>query len=418
MKCGFVSLVGRPNVGKITLLNSVLGMKLAITSNVSGTTRNVIQGIYNDSDSQIVFVDTPGIHKPTHKLGSLMNKKAYNNTEGVDVILFLVDIFKGFGRGDQFILDKIKDKGVPVFLLLNKIDQVKNKENLLNEINKLKELYDFAEIIPISAMKHDNVDLLVSCIKKHLDEQEAIFSEDDLTNVSTRFIMAEFLREKILELTHDEIPHTVTCYVENYEEYDEVVHIKVLVVVDRDNIKKIIIGKGGSMLKEIGTRARYDMEKFLGKKVFLETYVKTLKNWRDQEKYFLELQKVGNRGYTTGFALGNNNGESYSYDISKGLAGADFLCEFQTIDPPPALTGTLPHGEGNYFPVKIKNKMLVGDEVEIITSDEQFIATVEAVKNADGEDLPLGNTNDDVYVRFSQSPKNPEYALVRTVGIK
>ena len=138
-------------------------------------------------------------------------------------------------------------------------------------------------------MKHDNVDLLVSCIKKYLDEQDAIFSEDDLTNVSTRFIMAEFLREKILELTHDEIPHTVTCYVENYEEDDEVVHIQVLVVVDRDNIKKIIIGKGGSMLKEIGTRARYDMEKFLGKKVFLETYVKTLKNWRDQEKYFLEL---------------------------------------------------------------------------------------------------------------------------------
>ena len=193
MKCGFVSLVGRPNVGKSTLLNSVLGMKLAITSNVSGTTRNVIQGIYNDNDSQIVFVDTPGIHKPTHKLGSLMNKKAYSNTEGVDIVLFLVDISKGFGRGDQFILDKIKDKGVPIFLLLNKIDQVKNKEKLLTEIDKLKELYEFAEIIPISAMKHDNVDLLVSCIKKYLDEQEAIFSEDDLTNVSTRFIMAEFL---------------------------------------------------------------------------------------------------------------------------------------------------------------------------------------------------------------------------------
>ena len=215
MKCGFVSLVGRPNVGKSTLLNSVLGMKLAITSNVSGTTRNVIQGIYNDEDSQIVFVDTPGIHKPTHKLGNLMNKKAYNNTEGVDIVLFLIDISKGFGKGDQFILDRIKDKGVPIFLLLNKIDQVKNKEKLLSEINKLKELYDFAEIIPISAMKKDNVDTLVSCIKKYLDDSEAIFSEDDLTNVSTRFIMAEFVREKILELTHDEIPHTVTCYVEH-----------------------------------------------------------------------------------------------------------------------------------------------------------------------------------------------------------
>lgn len=289
MKCGFVSLVGRPNVGKSTLLNSLLGMKLAITSNVSGTTRNVIQGIYNDSDCQIIFVDTPGIHKPTHKLGNLMNKKAYNNTEGVDIILFLIDISKGFGRGDQFILDKIKDKGVPIFLLLNKIDQVKDKSKLLGEINKLKDFYDFTEIIPISAIKNDNIDVLISCIKNHLEEADAIYSEDDLTNVSTRFIMAEFVREKILELTHDEIPHTVTCYVENYEEDDDIVHIQVLVVVDRENIKKIIIGKGGSMLKEIGTRARLDMEKFLGKKVFLETYVKTLKNWRDQEKYFLEL---------------------------------------------------------------------------------------------------------------------------------
>jgi len=289
MKCGFVSLVGRPNVGKSTLLNSVLGMKLAITSNVSGTTRNVIQGIYNDDDSQIVFVDTPGIHKPTHKLGSLMNKKAYNNTEGVDIVLFLVDISKGFGKGDQFVLDRIKDKGVPVFLLLNKIDQVKNKEVLLKEISRLRELYDFAEIIPISARNKDNVDTLIKCIKDHLDEAEAIFSEDELTNVTTRFIMAEFVREKVMELTREEIPHSVTCYVENYEEDDEVVHIQVLVVVDRDNIKKIVIGKGGAMLKEIGTRARIDMEKFLGKKVFLETYVKTLKNWRDEEKYFLEL---------------------------------------------------------------------------------------------------------------------------------
>ena len=289
MKCGFVSLVGRPNVGKSSLLNSILGTKLAITSNVSGTTRNVIQGIYNDDDSQIIFVDTPGIHKAQNKLGSLMNKKAYNNTEGVDVILFLIDISKGFGKGDQFILDRIKDKGIPVFLLLNKIDLVKDKTKLLEDISKLKDLYDFAEIIPISAKKSDNVNLLLDCIKKELDDSERIFSEEELTNVTTRFIMAEFVREKVLELTHDEIPHTVTCYVENFEEDNKVVHIQVLIVVDRDNIKKIIIGKQGSMLKEIGTRARKDMEEFLGKKVFLETYVKTLKNWRDQEKYFLEL---------------------------------------------------------------------------------------------------------------------------------
>ena len=289
MKCGFVSLVGRPNVGKSTVLNILLGMKLAITSNVSGTTRNVIQGIYHDEDSQIIFIDTPGIHKPTHKLGNLMNKKAYNNTEGVDVILFLVDIYKGFGRGDEFILDKIKDHDVPIFLLLNKVDQFKDKSVLLEKINELKDKYSFAEIIPISAKKKNNLDQLVSSIKKYLPEMDKIYSDEDLTNVSTRFIMAEFVREKVLELTRQEIPHSVTCYVENYEEDEKVVHIQVLIVVDRENIKKIIIGKGGSMLKEIGSRARHDMEAFLGKKVFLETYVKTLKNWRDEEKYFLEL---------------------------------------------------------------------------------------------------------------------------------
>ena len=289
MKCGFVSLVGRPNVGKSTLLNSVLGMKLAITSNVSGTTSNVIQGIYNDDDSQIIFVDTRGIHKPNDKLGTLMNKKAYTYTEGVDVILFLVDISKGFGKGDKFILDKFKEKDAVVFLLLNKIDLVKDKSVLLERINELKELYDFKEIIPISALKDDNIKLLIDCIKKYLPESEAIYSEEELTNVTTRFIISEFVREKILELTRDEVPHTVTCYVENYEEDEKTVHIQVLIVVDRDNIKKIIIGKQGQMLKEIGTRARHDMEDFLGKKVYLETYVKTLKNWRDQEKYFLEL---------------------------------------------------------------------------------------------------------------------------------
>ena len=289
MKCGFVSIVGRPNVGKSTLLNSILGMKLAITSNVSGTTRNIINGIYNDDDSQIIFVDTPGIHKPNDKLGSLLNKKAYNNTEGVDIILFLVDISKGFGKGDQFILDRIKDKGIPIYLLLNKIDLVKNKENLLGEIERLKDLYDFEEIIPVSAKSSDNKDVVIDCIKKRLPEMDRIYDEEELTNVTTKFIMAEFVREKILELTHDEIPHTVTCYVENYEEDDKVVHIQVLIVVDRDNLKKIIIGKNGSLLKEVGVRARRDMEEFLGKKVFLETYVKTLKNWRDQEKYFVEL---------------------------------------------------------------------------------------------------------------------------------
>lgn len=289
MKCGFVSLVGRPNVGKSTLLNKILGMKLAITSDKAGTTRNIINGIYNDNDSQIIFVDTPGIHKPTHKLGNLLNKKAYTNTMGVDIILFLIDIAKGYGKGDEFILNRIKDKDVPIFLLLNKIDMVKDKTKLLKDIDELRKLYDFKEIIPISAKDGNNTDTLIECIKDNLEEQERIYSEDELTNVSTRFIMGELVREKVLELTRDEIPHSVTCYVESFEELDDIVNIQVLIVVDRDNLKKIIIGKQGKMLKEIGTRARFDMEKFLGKKVYLETYVKTLKNWRDQEKYFEEL---------------------------------------------------------------------------------------------------------------------------------
>ena len=293
MRCGFVSLVGRPNTGKSTLMNSILGMKLAITSDKAGTTRNIINGIYNDDDSQIVFVDTPGIAKPSHKLNDLLNKKAYTNTEGVDVILFLIDIYKGFGKGDQFILNRIKDKDVPIFLLLNKIDKVEDKTKLLKNINELKELCDFKEIIPLSAKSHENVDTVINCIKPYLSEMDRIYSEDELTNVSTRFIMAELVREKVLELTKDEIPHSVTCYVESFEEEDNLVRIQVLIVVDRDNLKKIIIGKRGSMLKEIGMRARYDMEKFLGKKVYLSTYVKTLKNWRDQEKYFQELGLEG-----------------------------------------------------------------------------------------------------------------------------
>ena len=289
MKCGFVSIVGRPNVGKSTLLNSILGIKLAITSKVSGTTRNVINGIYNDDESQIIFVDTPGIHKPNDKLGSILNKKAYNNTEGVDVILFVVDISKGFGKGDKFILDRIKENDIPIYLVLNKIDLVKNKEKLLEDINELRNLHDFKEIIPISAKKKNNINALLACLKRDVPEMLKIYTEEELTNVTTRFIMAEFVREKLLELTHDEIPHTITCYVENYEESKDMVHIQVLIIVDRENIKKIVIGKQGSMLKKVGTLAREDMEKFLGKKVFLETHVKTLKNWREEEKYLIEL---------------------------------------------------------------------------------------------------------------------------------
>lgn len=288
MKVGFVSLVGRPNVGKSTLLNTILDMKLAITSDKAGTTRNIINGIYNDDDSQIIFVDTPGIHKPLNKLEVLMNRKSYSSTDDVDVILFVVDAKTGIGKGDKEILERLKKTDAHVFLILNKIDRMSNKE-IFKQIVNCKDLYPFEEVVPISALNKKNVDELISTIKKYLNEEERIFSEEELTNVSLRFIMAEFVREKVLMLTHAEVPHTVTCYTEKYEEDENIVNISVLIVVERDNLKKIIIGKRGQMLKEIGTRARHDMEEFLGKKVYLETYVKTLKNWRDEEKYFLEL---------------------------------------------------------------------------------------------------------------------------------
>ena len=287
MRCGFVSIVGRPNVGKSTLLNNLIGEKLAITSPVSGTTRNIINGIYNDDDSQIIFIDTPGIHKPKHKLDNLLNKKSYDNFYGVDIILFLIDAESGYGRGDEFILDKIKEIDAKKFIILNKIDKIKDKSKIIKVIDDVKDKYDFDEIIPISALK-DTSELLKE-IKKYLPVRNKIYEDEDFTNVSTRFIMSEYVREKLLLLTHDEIPHSISCYTEYFKDRGKTVDIKVLIVVDRDNIKKIVIGKGGSLLKKVGIEARRDMEKFLGKKVMLETYVKTIDNWRDEVKYFKEL---------------------------------------------------------------------------------------------------------------------------------
>ena len=287
MRCGFVSIVGRPNVGKSTLLNNLVGEKLAITSPVSGTTRNIINGIYNDDDSQIIFIDTPGIHKPKHKLDNLLNKKSYDNFYGVDIILFLIDAESGYGRGDEFILDKIKEIDAKKFIILNKIDKIKDKSKIIKVIDEVKDKYDFDEIIPISALK-DTSELLKE-IKKYLPVRNKIYEDEDFTNVSTRFIMSEYVREKLLLLTHDEIPHSISCYTEYFKDRGKTIDIKVLIVVDRDNIKKIVIGKGGSLLKKVGIEARRDMEKFLGKKVMLETYVKTIDNWRDEVKYFKEL---------------------------------------------------------------------------------------------------------------------------------
>ena len=288
MKSGFVSIVGRPNVGKSTLLNSLLERKIAITSNVSGTTRNIIQGIYNDADSQIVFIDTPGIHKPQNKLGTYLNQKAYTMTEGVDLLLFLVDVEKGFGKGDQFILEKIKQENKPTFLILNKVDRIK-KEELFEIITELNKLHDFKEIIPVSALKGDNIVDLINTIKKYLNDDVKYYDDAIITNVSRNFLIAEFVREKILHLTNKEVPHTVNCMVESYEDTGNIIEISVLIIVDRDNLKKIIIGKQGRMLKEIGIQARQDIEEFLGKQVFLETHVKTIEDWRDKDKYLIEF---------------------------------------------------------------------------------------------------------------------------------
>lgn len=288
MKSGFVSIVGRPNVGKSTLLNTLLERKIAITSDVSGTTRNIIEGIYNDSDSQIVFIDTPGIHKPVNKLGSVMNNESYHIIDEVDVILFLIDVTKPFGKGDQFILDKIKNLNKPVLLILNKIDLIP-KGNLLSTITKYSKLYDFQEIIPVSSLKNDNINDLIKTLKKYLPRDGILYDLDKITNISRDFYISEIVREKLLRLTKDEVPHTVTCLVESYEELEKYIDIGVLIIVDRENLKKIIIGKNGQMLKKVGMYARCDIEEFLGKQVNLKTYVKVIENWREKEKYLKEL---------------------------------------------------------------------------------------------------------------------------------
>lgn len=288
MKSGFVSLVGRPNVGKSTLINTLVGYKIAITSNKAQTTRNMIQGIYNDNDTQIVFVDTPGIHKPKHKLGQRLNEEAYYSIDDVDIILFLVDVTAPFGKGDNFVLEKIKEANKPTFLVLNKVDKIA-KDKLLELIMNYKDLYDFKEIVPISALKDKNVDELIKTLKNYLPDNVKYFPDEDLTNTTIEFRAAELIREKVLRLTHEEVPHAVTCVIEEYIDKEDKAIINATIIVERDSLKSIIIGRGGAMLKEIGSKARQDIEDMIGKKVFLELYVKTIKNWRDKEKYLREL---------------------------------------------------------------------------------------------------------------------------------
>ena len=288
MRSGFVSIIGRPNTGKSTLLNTVLKTHLAIVSNVAGTTRNAIQGVYNDEEAQIIFIDTPGLHKPQDRLGKLLNQDAYQSLDDIDVVLFVVDASAPLGKGDKFITQALKSTTAPVILVLNKIDKLDN-EGILNAINTYKELYDFSDIVPISAIKDDNVNRLISVIKKYLTDDIKYYDDDTLTNTSVRFIIGELVREKILNLTNDEVPHSVTCVTTLYEEKKDIININVDIIVDRDSLKKIIIGHNGQMIKNIGTYARRDIEAMLHKHNYIELYVKTIKNWRDKEKYLSEL---------------------------------------------------------------------------------------------------------------------------------
>lgn len=288
MKSGFVSIVGRPNTGKSTLINSIVDSKIAIVSNVAGTTRNTIQGVYHDDDLQIVFVDTPGIAKAQDKLGKHLNKQSYESLEDIDCILFVVDAAAGLGKGDKWIIEALKHSTVPVILVLNKIDRM-TSEGVLKVINEYKDLYDFADIIPISAKNNDNVDRLIGLTKKYLRDSIKYYDDETITNNDELYMITELVREKILNLTNEEVPHSVTCVLSNFQDKKDAAVINVDIIVDRDSLKKIIIGKQGSMLKTIGTEARKDIEAMLHKPVYLELFVKTVKNWRNKEKYLIEL---------------------------------------------------------------------------------------------------------------------------------
>ena len=288
MKSGFVSIIGRPNVGKSTLLNTLINEKVAITSKVAGTTRNIIQGIYNEPDYQIVFLDTPGIIRPMNKLGKITNKQAMSLVKDIDCLLFVVDASTGLGRGDMFIMDVLKKTDSPVILVLNKIDKISD-EDILYNITEYKDLYPFAEIVPVSALTKDNTKRLIDVIKKYLKDDIKYFPDDMKTSNSKYFMISEIVREKLFDVTVEEIPHSLTCHTSLYEEKKDIINIHVDIIVDRDTIKKIIIGKKGERLKDVGTRARVELEAMLGKKVYLELFVKTIKNWKDKERYIKDL---------------------------------------------------------------------------------------------------------------------------------
>lgn len=291
-KSGFVAIIGRPNVGKSTLLNRIVRQKIAIMSDKAQTTRNKIQGVYTTPDAQIVFIDTPGIHKPKHRLGDFMVETAYSALREVDAVLFMVSAEQPRGRGDDFIIERLKNSQAPVYLIINKIDTI-HPDKLFGIIDDYRQQMDFKEVVPISATEGNNVEKLLEVIEAEMPEGPQYYPEDQVTDHPEYFIVSELIREKVLLLTREEVPHSVAVVVEDMkrDEYDKV-HIQATIIVERSSQKGILIGKGGLMMKDIGIKARKDIENLLGNKVYLELWVKVQKNWRDKQKY---LQDYGYR---------------------------------------------------------------------------------------------------------------------------
>jgi len=285
---GFVSIIGRPNVGKSPLMNTLLGEKIAIISDKPQTTRNRILGIVNRPGAQIVFMDTPGIHKPIHKMNEHMVDTALRTYGEVDVILMIVEAATQPGAGDKFIVETLAQVKTPVFLLINKVDLVE-KERLLPLIREYSSLYSFAEIIPVSALRNDLGDLVPSLLRR-LPAGPQYFPDDQLTDQPERFIISELVREKIFELTKEEIPYSTAVIIEEMKEEPGITRIHAVIYVERDSQKGIIIGSGGAMLKRVGTLARQDAENLLGTKIFLKLYVKVMKGWREDERV---LRNIG-----------------------------------------------------------------------------------------------------------------------------
>lgn len=281
-KSGFAALIGRPNVGKSTLMNCLIGQKIAITSNKPQTTRNRIQTVYTSEEGQIVFVDTPGIHKARNRLGDYMVKAAKRSLQDVDVILWLVEPASYIGAGERHIIEQLSSVRIPVILVINKIDTVK-KEELLRIIDTYRKEMEFAEIVPVSALKADNTEELVKCIMQYLPYGEAFYDEDTVTDQPSRQIAAELIREKALRCLEDEIPHGIAVTIEKMKRRGKITDIEATIICEQASHKGIIIGKGGGMLKKIGTAARHDIEEMLESKVNLQLWVKVKKDWRDSD---------------------------------------------------------------------------------------------------------------------------------------